>query len=214
MARAGGCKSALIHEKVEAEAVATNRLRRQRQRRPHDDKSANRCRSDRPIAVAARRAAHLRPVRRYQPSVLRRALPARSRHDARPDPRRAQRRLYGRCLRAGVGPGRGMRGAERRWRDLSPAGARGGERVIFSSARLHFGRARHLARPLSAHSTRSAGAVQARHEMEHDDRHRLAAPGRVQNRLSGNDDRRAGSCPHLHPLRRPEAAGGRGRHLG
>ncbi len=170
MARAGGCKSALIYEKVEAEAVATNRLRRQRQRRPHDDKSANRCRSDRPIAVAARRAAHLRPVRRYQPSVLRRALPARSRHDARPDPRRAQRRLYGRCLRAGVGPGRGMRGAERRWRDLSPAGARGGERVFFSSARLHFGRARHA----------RAAAIRSQHSISR----RCSGPSRNGTRRS------------------------------
>ena len=128
-------------------------------------------------AAAARRAPRLRPVRRHQPAALRRALPPRPRHHARPDARRALGRLHGRRLCAGHRPGRRLRGAVAA--AAPPTSCRAWSRptsrsipVLAVTTDIAVG----VARPLRADRARPGGAVPAADQVEPGDRPRRPDP--------------------------------------
>ncbi len=154
--------------------------------------------SCRPDARLIRRPPHLRTVRGHVAAVLRRALPARAWHHARPDPRRAQRRLHGRRLRPRQRQAGRVRGAERGWSDISAARSGRGQRVQFAGPRHHLRRAGAGARPLSAHRARSGSALSSAHQVEHRVRSRRAGAAGLPHRLPLHD--------HRTPWRRPHRA--------
>ena len=167
---------------------------------------SQRRRSRRAHARSLRRPPHLRPVRRHQPAVLRRALPAGAPDHARADPRRAQRRLHGRRLRARERPARRVRGAERRRRHLPAAGPGRGQRIEFAGARA----SPPTCRCCRADAIRSPSSIRRRCTGRSPSGTPCAtAPTRCRRRSaprSAHDHRPARRGAHRPALRRAEAA--------
>ena len=153
-------------------------------------------------------------MRRHEPAALRRAVPARPRHQARPHPRRAVGRVHGGRLRARVGPRGGVRRAERRRRNLHPPRCRRGERVVDPGAVLHLRYLGRRARAVRAHRARPGGALPPAHQVERSARCRRGRSANAAARVLRARYRAAGGGAHRPAVRRAAAAGRRRRPLG